>query len=36
MKFERLRVNRWEEWEKMVKEAAEEAYDLLNTEKRRA
>ena len=24
------------EWEKMVEEAAEEAYDLLNSDKRRA
>jgi len=36
MKHVRLIVNRQEEWEKMVHEAAEEAYHLLNSEKRRA
>lgn len=36
MKSARLKVNRREEWEKMVDGAAEEAYDLLNSDKRRA
>jgi hypothetical protein len=36
MKFARLKVHRSEEWEKMVQEAAAEAYDLLNSDKRRA
>ncbi len=36
MKFARLKVNQWEEWEKTVHEAAEEAYNLLNSDKRRA
>jgi hypothetical protein len=36
MMHARLIVNRREEWEKMVHEAAEEAYQLLNSEKRRA
>ena len=36
MKLARLRVNQGEEWEKMVNEAAEEAHNLLNNDKRRA
>jgi hypothetical protein len=36
MKNKRFITNRREDWEKMVHEAAEEAYDLLNSEKRRA
>jgi len=36
MKSGPLKVNRREEWEKMANEAAEEAYDLLNSNKRRA
>jgi hypothetical protein len=36
MKFARSKVNRWEEWEKTVHEAVEEAYDLLSSDKRRA
>ena len=36
MKSARSKVNRAEESEKMVNEAAEEAFDLLNSDKRRA
>jgi len=36
MKSARLKVHQGEEWEKMIDEAAEEAFDLLNREKRRA
>jgi hypothetical protein len=36
MRNKRFLVNRREDWEKMVREAEEEAYDLLNSEKRRA
>jgi hypothetical protein len=36
MKLMRLKVNQAEEWEKMVNEAAEEAHNLLNSDKRRA
>jgi hypothetical protein len=36
MNFERLKALQSEEWEKMVREAAEEAFDLLNSDKRRA
>jgi hypothetical protein len=36
MKLVRLRVDPAEEWAKMVNEAAEEAYNLLNSDKRRA
>jgi len=36
MNFERVRALQSEEWEKMVREAAEEAYDLLNSDKIRA
>ncbi len=36
MNFARLKVHQSEEWEKMVDEAAEEAFDLLNSDKRRA
>lgn len=31
-----LKVGQPDEWKKMVKEAAEEAYQLLNSDKRRA
>jgi hypothetical protein len=36
MKHGHLKEKRAEEWEKMVHEAAEQAYDLLNSDKRRA
>jgi hypothetical protein len=36
MKLVRLKVDQAEEWQKMVNEAAEEAFDLLNSDKRRA
>ena len=36
MKSVRLKVDQAEEWQKMVNEAAEEAYNLLNSDKRRA
>jgi len=36
MKSALVRVHQSEEWEKMVEEAAEEAFDLLNSDKRRA
>jgi hypothetical protein len=36
MKFPSLKGNQAKEWQKMVNEAAEEAYDLLNSDKRRA
>ena len=36
MKLVRLKVDQAEEWEKMVNEAAEEAFNLLNSDKRRA
>ena len=36
MKLLRLKVDQAEEWEKMVNEAAEEAHNLLNSDKRRA
>ena len=36
MKLGRLKVNQVEEWKKMVNEAAEEAFNLLNSDKRRA
>jgi hypothetical protein len=36
MNFERLKALQSEEWEKMAREAVEEAYDLLNSDKRRA
>ena len=36
MKYGHLKVKQAEEWEKMVRGAAEQAYDLLNSDKRRA
>jgi hypothetical protein len=36
MKLGRLKVRQPEEWKKMVDGAAEEAYDLLKSDKRRA
>jgi 16S rRNA U1498 N3-methylase RsmE len=36
MKRGRLKVHRAEEWQKTVNEAAEQAYALLNSDKRRA
>jgi hypothetical protein len=36
MKHRRLKVRQPEEWKKMVDGAAKEAYDLLNSDKRRA
>jgi hypothetical protein len=36
MKLVGLKVDQAEEWQKMVNEAAEEAYNLLNSDKRRA
>jgi hypothetical protein len=36
MKLGRLEVHQPEEWKKMVDGAAEEAFDLLNSDKRRA
>jgi hypothetical protein len=36
MKYARLKASQAGEWEKLVDEAAEEAYDLLNSDKRRA
>ena len=36
MKWVRLKVDQAEEWAKMVHEAAEEAFNLLNSDKRRA
>jgi hypothetical protein len=36
MKLVRLKVGQAEEWQKMVNEAAEEAFNLLNSDKRRA
>ena len=36
MKHGRLKVHQPEEWKRMVDGAAEEAYDLLNSDKRRA
>ncbi len=36
MEFVRLKVDQAEEWQKMVNDAAEEAYNLLNSDKRRA
>ena len=36
MKLGRLKVNQVEEWKKMVDGAAEEACDLLKSDKRRA
>ena len=36
MKLVRLKVDQAEEWQKMVNEAAEEAHNLLNSDKRRA
>jgi hypothetical protein len=36
MKLVRLKVDQAEEWQKMVDEAAEEACNLLNSDKRRA
>jgi hypothetical protein len=36
MKLVRLKLDQAEEWAKMVNEAAEEAYNLLNSDKRRA
>ena len=36
MKRGRLKAHRAEEWQKTVDEAAEEAYALLNSDKRRA
>ncbi len=36
MKSVRVKVDQPKEWQKMVNEAAEEAYNLLNSDKRRA
>jgi hypothetical protein len=36
MKHGRLKARQPEEWKKMVDGAAEEAFDLLNSDKRRA
>ena len=36
MKLVRLKLDQAEEWQKMVNEAAEEAFNLLNSDKRRA
>ena len=36
MQLVRLKADQAEEWQKMVNEAAEEAYNLLNSDKRRA
>ena len=36
MNLARLKVDQAEEWKKMVNEAAEEAHNLLNSDKRRA
>lgn len=36
MKSARLKADHAEKWKKMINEAAEEAFNLLNSDKRRA